>query len=589
MVVMTTLPRSWVARVDGSDPGAEPVAGALLVPALSTVPVALLGLLAVTMVAGADPLVAETVAAALSVLAAVGARRWRTSAWVAAWLASSALGFGLLCFHPGVATAAVIGLATVIGVAGLALSAARFWIVAAYALVPLAVAAVVPGTVPAVAVLTCLVLVIAMATVDELRKEFRHRHEEEVEDHSTYRVTASNVNRVVAAMGDASSLSEVLPDLLDTVAAATGARVTTIILADHTAQTLSMAESVWVNGSLLEVEDRVETPFGEAGVLGAALRSPRPLVVDLANHRTGRPALLDELGLAIVLLCPMRLEGRAVGLLVAGDPAEGSFESARCEMAAAVAGSAAIVVAQLARQQAALELAVRLQEIADMKTDFVSMVSHELRSPLTAIIGTLDTLGLCRTDLDAESIDELLAGAGRQAKRLRRLIEDLLVVSRLDRGQLPRELVPIDLGEVVQAVLEVVSSPLVSVTGLDGAMVMADADHLVQIIANLVENALKYGGGTPVEVTADLTPDAVTFSVADHGAGIPVEQRDRVFERFVRLNRPIEREVGGTGLGLAIVHMLVEGMGGAISVTETVGGGATFSVVLPVAVAAVAA
>jgi two-component system OmpR family sensor kinase len=150
-------------------------------------------------------------------------------------------------------------------------------------------------------------------------------------------------------------------------------------------------------------------------------------------------------------------------------------------------------------------------------------------------------------------------------------------------------LVPIDLGEVVQAVLEVVSSPLVSVTGLDGAMVMADADHLVQIIANLVENALKYGGGTPIEVTADLTPDAVTFSVADHGAGIPVAQRDRVFERFVRLNRPIEREVGGTGLGLAIVHMLVEGMGGAISVTETVGGGATFSVVLPAAVAAVAA
>jgi signal transduction histidine kinase len=109
-------------------------------------------------------------------------------------------------------------------------------------------------------------------------------------------------------------------------------------------------------------------------------------------------------------------------------------------------------------------------------------------------------------------------------------------------------------------------------------VIAADPDQFAQVVRNLVENGVKYGGGTEVEVSALRERGGVTLVVADHGPGIPSEDRERIFDRFVQLERPDRRSREGSGLGLATVKSLVDSMGGRISVTETPGGGATFRV-----------
>ena len=111
--------------------------------------------------------------------------------------------------------------------------------------------------------------------------------------------------------------------------------------------------------------------------------------------------------------------------------------------------------------------------------------------------------------------------------------------------------------------------------------VRAASDRLYQVVANLVENAIKYGDGAPVDVTAEPWGPGVRIRVADHGPGIPLEDRDRVFERFVQLEHAETRTCGGSGLGLAIAKEIVERLSGSLTVSETEGGGATFDLVLP--------
>jgi signal transduction histidine kinase len=213
-----------------------------------------------------------------------------------------------------------------------------------------------------------------------------------------------------------------------------------------------------------------------------------------------------------------------------------------------------------------------------MKSDFVSVVSHELRTPLTSIRGALDTLmrpGLIEEDT---VVSELVDSARRQSTRLERLINDLLVASRLDRGKLKSTLVPVSVADVVGEVVPLVGSDGISVDVKPSDVIAADPDQFTQVVRNLIENGVKYGGGTDVEVSTVREGVGLTLVVADHGPGIAPEDRERIFDRFVQLERPDRRSREGSGLGLAIVKSLVDSMGGRVSVTETPGGGATFRV-----------
>jgi signal transduction histidine kinase len=223
-----------------------------------------------------------------------------------------------------------------------------------------------------------------------------------------------------------------------------------------------------------------------------------------------------------------------------------------------------------------------LEEVAQMKTDFVSVVSHELRTPLTSIIGSLDTVARPELAPQAEAARNLLSTARRQAGRLQRLIEDLLIVSRLERNAVPIQLEILVLRTFLAEVASTVQIEDLTITvEPDNMSVLSDPDHLNRIVLNLLENAAKYAPGSPVEVVAVAQGGRARVSIIDHGSGVPPDQRDRVFQRFTQIEGSATRTRGGTGLGLSIVKGLTEAMRGTVELADTENGGATFVMTLP--------
>jgi signal transduction histidine kinase len=178
---------------------------------------------------------------------------------------------------------------------------------------------------------------------------------------------------------------------------------------------------------------------------------------------------------------------------------------------------------------------------------------------------------------------QLLVSARRQAGRLQRLIEDLLVVSRIDRGAIPVHPEVVEVKEIFDEVNRVVTIEPTATVEPANLAVYADRDHFQRVLINLVENAAKYAPDSPVELYAWQIGTRAIMAVVDHGPGIPESARESIFERFTQLDQSDTRSRGGTGLGLSIVKSLTEVMQGSVRVENTEGGGATFLVDLPAA------
>lgn len=229
----------------------------------------------------------------------------------------------------------------------------------------------------------------------------------------------------------------------------------------------------------------------------------------------------------------------------------------------------------------------REREVDELKSSLVSTVSHELRTPLTMIRGFSELL-LSRSDLDSARSKQALEHIHDSSRRLGRLIDDLLSVSRIESGGLGSELRPTDLQQVVNASLVAFASNggdrVVAELPGDLPAVVADPDQVVQVLTNLVSNALKYSkSNAPVRIGARVAGDEVHVSVTDHGIGMTPEEAAQVFGKFSRVDRPEVREVGGTGLGLYITRRLVDMMGGSIWVRSKGGEGSVFTFSLRVA------
>ncbi|HEX2164842.1 MAG TPA: ATP-binding protein, partial [Thermoanaerobaculia bacterium] len=215
-----------------------------------------------------------------------------------------------------------------------------------------------------------------------------------------------------------------------------------------------------------------------------------------------------------------------------------------------------------------------------------------LKTPLAAIRGYAETLrdGALA---EPETARRFLARVLDQTRRLELLLADLLTLSRLESAEAPRERRPVDLAAVVARAVETVSAAArerrveIAVDAAAGLpRVPGDADHLERMAVNLLDNAVKYnrpGGRVTVTLAAEAAggAPAVLLAVADTGLGIPTAARDRVFERFYRVDRGRARDEGGTGLGLAIVKHVVQGHGGTIDLDSRPGQGSTFRVRLP--------
>jgi two-component system phosphate regulon sensor histidine kinase PhoR len=235
------------------------------------------------------------------------------------------------------------------------------------------------------------------------------------------------------------------------------------------------------------------------------------------------------------------------------------------------------------------------EQVGQLRRDFVANVSHELRTPLTALMGFIETLqGAARNDATAR--DRFLAVMGREAGRMNRLVGDLLSLSRVEAQERVRPTQVINISQLLTRVLcdlrHVQEAARVSVdlTSAPDVMVRADTDQMVQVLTNLVENAVKYGGSDKqVRVVLQhiardpaLRSAAVRIDVIDQGEGIDAVHLPRLTERFYRVDAHRSREKGGTGLGLAIVKHIINRHRGRLMIASEKGVGSTFSVVLPV-------
>jgi signal transduction histidine kinase len=237
----------------------------------------------------------------------------------------------------------------------------------------------------------------------------------------------------------------------------------------------------------------------------------------------------------------------------------------------------------------------REREVDQLKSSLVSTVSHELRTPLTMVQGFSELL-LSREDLGEKRSREALEQIHASAQRLGRLIDDLLSVSRIDSGKLRVDLGAVDVRGVVEEVVKVAGSQaegghaqgalfadrLVVEVAPGLPAVMADRDKLVQVVMNLVSNALKYSpSGATVRIVAERKRDHAEISVIDKGIGMTEAECAQVFEKFTRADRPEVRKVSGTGLGLYITKSLVEMQHGQVWVHSEPGKGSVFALSLP--------
>lgn len=225
----------------------------------------------------------------------------------------------------------------------------------------------------------------------------------------------------------------------------------------------------------------------------------------------------------------------------------------------------------------------RIKQLERTRQEFVANVSHELRTPLSLIKGFVETL-LDGAKEDPDKATRFLQTIEKHTDRLTFLIEDLLTISRLESGQIVMNLHPVDLREETQrAVEDLTQRAAEKEINLENTVpsdlrARADADRLQQVLTNLVENAIKYGrrAGRVIIGGTGLGEGRVELWVQDDGPGIPPEARDRVFERFYRVDRARSRETGGTGLGLSIVKHIVQAHGGEVWLKSEVGEGTTF-------------
>ncbi|MFC2177262.1 ATP-binding protein [Actinomycetota bacterium] len=388
---------------------------------------------------------------------------------------------------------------------------------------------------------------------------------------------------VSRTIGTGTDLSDVLPEIVGRVVGTVKARTGVVMIYRAKEEALEVMSPIWVAGHTLRAEGYM-LPLVDGGTLQRVFTSGEPVIRTDLTESNDRDRFLIDLDVHQIVSVPLRIEARVIGVLMLADKPDGTFSEEDLAALQSLAGPSALVLNQMMRYQQARDEGEKMAELAKLKTDFVSTVSHELRTPLTSIIGSLRTLQRPQLAPPDPNAQQLLATAHRQANRLKSLIEDLLVVSRIDNQALPvrPQLIELEhfLTDTAQGVPD--SEGLITLDiEPEAAQLRSDPDHLGRIITNLLHNAVKYAPDSPLEIWVRQRRGEIWLSVIDHGSGIPYELHDHIFDRFTQVAGHQTRSQGGTGLGLSIVRGLTEAMGGRVWFEPTIGGGATFTVGLP--------
>jgi two-component system phosphate regulon sensor histidine kinase PhoR len=233
----------------------------------------------------------------------------------------------------------------------------------------------------------------------------------------------------------------------------------------------------------------------------------------------------------------------------------------------------------------------RIEQVERTQREFVANVSHELRTPLTSITGYVETLLDHEAGLSPQA-REFLTTIHKNATRMNRLTEDLLMMARVESSEQDLHPAPVRSDMLVRDAVQAMSGmvqdeqAVLEIGETTEFEVLADQDSVVQVLSNLIENAIKYGknrteGRSRVVVSCQSEEEVVAFRVQDFGQGIASEHLPRIFERFYRVDKARSRESGGTGLGLAIARHVVQSQGGTIRVESELNAGSTFIFTLP--------
>ena len=332
-------------------------------------------------------------------------------------------------------------------------------------------------------------------------------------------------------------------------------------------------------------------PLSEPSLGATVFRTNTPLMSnDARNDSWVSPTFRDLLDMESVLVVPLSTGPKPIGILKAVNADRGYFDQQDLRFTSILGTRVASVIEGSLARQRERQLMNQLREADRTKSDFVSMLAHELRGPMTTVMGFGYTLRDQSDALPEEKKKEIVGIIVRETERLSRMVTDLLDVARMDSGTLSYELEPMDLEEFIRGLIEIHSSlrasHLVELDLEDGLpKVQADRDRISQVLLNLMTNATRYSPeGTSISVQARYLEkdNEVVVTVADEGIGIGPRDRDRIFEKFSMLPKPgwIKK---GTGLGLFITKSIVDAHGGRIWVDSELGSGSRFHFTLPIA------
>jgi signal transduction histidine kinase len=416
------------------------------------------------------------------------------------------------------------------------------------------------------------------------RAEARAAEAERLRDELGHRVDVlETANRCARALGSSLELDEAFGAFIRELRGLVPFERTAIVLVEgNTATTMATAG----RGA-----DDVFPPGNSDPIEGSLLERVLEGKIVVRRDLTERDAPADEqllaLGLRSELVTPLLVGARTIGMLSLSRERPDAFSEDEVELVSLLGRLVATAVQNIRAYEAERRRVEELARLSQLRADFVSLVSHELRSPMAAVIGAARTLQDRWRMLSADQRESFLALIGDETARLADLVGDVLDTSRIEAGTFSYRFEEVDLGRVVDeavdaAVLAQQEVPVVA--SVRGALpeIRGDRTRLRQVLSNLIENAVKYSPeGGEVRVSAAAANGAVRIAVRDAGPGIPRDQQGRIFEKFGRVDVPGASKPG-TGLGLFIARSIAEAHGGSLDVSSGSEPGSTFTLTLPV-------
>ena len=334
-------------------------------------------------------------------------------------------------------------------------------------------------------------------------------------------------------------------------------------------------------------------PMWEPSLAGTVYRTEAPLISnDAAGDPWIDPDLRALLDIKNLLAVPLTTGGHAIGVLQAINTTKNHFDQEDVRFATVLGGRIGSSIESNRARERERALVRKLREADHTKSDFISMLAHELNGPMTSIVGFGQVLREQFDTLPEDRRARMLDLVTKEVDRLGRLVDDLLDLSRMEAGTLRYDVVPVELGEILDSILDVHTSlsrehEIVYDLPPELPKVTGDSDRIKQVLLNLLSNATRYSpAATRVEVRAkEVTVDdrrMLRISVRDHGIGLTEDEMKRLFTKFVKLSKP-DWATKGTGLGLYITKGIVEAHGGELIVESEKGKGSTFHFTLPIA------